>query len=142
MTCILLLLLLPLLPSTGTPGRLLSPRRRGEMRWRVWNILAHISQDYAYYIFKCNRGGYSSTTIVCWLLYCNPLVAGFLLGDRIPCYMGTESGHRSPFHGYSSKYLSTSRASRLLVETPSYPKGKNIYTYIYISTRALGSTGG
>ena len=96
------------------------------MRWRVWNILAHISQDYAYYIFKCNRGGYSSTTIVCWLLYCDPLVAGFLLRDRIPCYMGTERGHRSPFHRYFSKYLSTSRASRLLVETPSYPKGKNM----------------
>ena len=110
-----------------TSDQVISTRKRGEMRWRICNGLTHASQYYA--------TTSSSTAEVATLRLLHSLLASLLLpsccrspkGDRIPCYMGPESGHRSLFHRYLSKYLSTSRASRLLVETPSYPKGKNIY---------------
>ena len=109
-----------------TSDQVISTRERGELRWRIYKGLTHASQYYA--------TTSSSTAEVVTLRLHHSLLASLLLpaccgspmGDRIPCYMGPESGHRSPFHRYFSKYLSTSRASRLLVETPSYPKGKNI----------------
>ena len=66
-------------------------------------------------------------------------------GEGIPRYMGTESGHRSPFHRCFSKYLFTSRASGLLVETPSYPKRQDYFretladdlAYVLISEMGL-----
>ena len=120
-----------------TPAKIITTRPREERMSLSFKCgLAHTSQDSA----STKPTVLQSTAEVATLRlhhgYAGISTVTLLLresfGGKDSWLYGKRKGHRSPFHRCFSKYLFTSRASGLLVETPSYPKGKNIYIYIYI----------
>ena len=123
---LLLLLLTPLLPAKIDQH--MAERREDEMEDLV--RLAHTSQDSAPTKSTVLQSTAEVATLRLHHGYAGISTVTLLLresfGAKDSWLYGKRGGHRSPFHRCFAKYLFTSRASGLLVETPSYPKGKNI----------------